>query len=125
MNSQHCSNCNSENRTEARFCKRCGSWLLAKCPFCNSTLPEAALFCDQCGRALNPQVASTSPAPNPQPHSPAVTSPSHQESPTPSSFLRKEPQSPSRGSTVGTSELHQYIPEELMKKLQVAREKGG
>ncbi|HSL45915.1 MAG TPA: adenylate/guanylate cyclase domain-containing protein [Anaerolineales bacterium] len=54
-----------------------------------------------------------------------MTSPSLQESPTPGSFLRKEPQSPSRGSTVGTSELHRYIPEELMKKLQAAREKGG
>jgi class 3 adenylate cyclase/tetratricopeptide (TPR) repeat protein len=33
--------------------------------------------------------------------------------------------SPPPASTVETSELHQYIPEELMKKLQAARDKGG
>ncbi|MCB0239601.1 MAG: zinc ribbon domain-containing protein, partial [Anaerolineae bacterium] len=41
-----CSNCQTDNRDSARFCKRCGFWLLPDCPFCNTPLPEAALFCD-------------------------------------------------------------------------------
>src|SRR3990170_3586076 len=119
------SNCHTENRPEARFCKRCGFWLLPNCPFCNATLPETALFCDRCGRQLNTQVGSTPEAPDPRPAAPLVASHSHQAAPTPITALPdvskgSAPQSPSV-----QSELRQYIPQELMKKLEAARDMGG
>lgn len=113
-----CSNCAAENRAEARYCKRCGFWLLPNCPFCSALLPEAALFCDHCGRQLNPQVGSMPQAPNPG--SPSVISPSPREAQAP-----KKLGSPPITSSIETSELHQYIPKELMKKLQAARDTGG
>src|SRR5512132_3051343 len=109
MTMHRCSNCQSENRAEARFCKRCGFWLLPNCPFCNTTLPEAALFCDHCGRHLNTQLGSTPRALDPWPPSPPVTSHSSQELPTPSGFPLNESKNPTP-SAVATSELHQYIP---------------
>ena len=118
MSMHRCSNCQAENRAEARFCKRCGFWLLMNCPFCNSTLPESALFCDQCGRALNPQVGSAPPVSTPA--RPLVVSRAPQEAPAP-----KPSKSLTPASTLETSELHQYIPRELMKKLQAARDTGG
>src|SRR5688572_23127196 len=89
MDIHHCSNCHSENRAEARFCKRCGLWLLPNCPFCNTRLPEAALFCDQCGRQLNPQIVSTPPILDPRLSSPSVTLHSHQIPPPTSSSLKE------------------------------------
>ena len=125
MNSRRCSNCDSENRTEARFCKRCGFWLLAKCPFCNATLPEAALFCDQCGRQLNSQVGSAPHSLDFLPSTSPSFSHSYQERSTQSSFAQTESKALVPPSALAKSELHQYIPEELMKKLQAARDKGG
>ncbi len=125
MNSQHCSNCNSENRTEARFCKRCGFWLLAKCPFCNATLPEAALFCDQCGRQLNSQVGTAPHTADVHPPTRPGISHTHQERSTQSSFAQTESKDLVPSPGLAKSQLHQYIPEELMKKLQAARDKGG
>src|SRR6185503_7482343 len=126
MKLHRCSNCHTENRVEARFCKRCGFWLLPNCPFCNTVLPEAALFCDHCGRQLNTQIGSAIPTLDPGPSTHGVTSRSLQELSTPSTFLQKEAKSGiAPPSAVATSELHQYIPEELMKKLQAARDKGG
>ena len=113
-----CSNCQADNRPEARFCKRCGFWLLPNCPFCNTLLPEAALFCDHCGRQLNPQTASAPQVLNAP--SPLVTSP-----PVPKPLPAKESKTPAPPSVLGSSELHQYVPRELMKKLQAARDKGG
>ena len=125
MNSQRCSNCDSENRTEARFCKRCGFWLLAKCPFCNATLPEAAFFCDQCGRQLNSQAGSAHhPLDFLPPASPSFSH-SYQERSSQSSFAQAESKAVAPSPTPAKSELRQYIPEELMRKLQAARDKGG
>ncbi len=114
----HCSNCATDNRDQARFCKRCGFWLLPNCPFCNTVLPKSALFCDHCGRQLNPQVGSMPQVPNLG--SPSVIAPAPREAPPP-----KKSKSPASVSPIETSELHQYIPKELMNKLRAARDKGG
>jgi len=135
MNSRRCSNCYTENRTEARFCKRCGLWLLPACPFCNATLPEAALFCDHCGRQLNPQFGLTSqpfePRALPSGALPAST-PLSQTVPASSAAPLKVSKDlePTRSSSTPESpliksELQQYIPQELMKKLEAARDMGG
>src|SRR5687768_4012227 len=121
MDTQRCSNCHSENRAEARFCKRCGLWLLANCPFCSARLPQAAFFCDHCGRQLNPQIVSTAPVQNTRLPNPSALS--HQ-APHPASSLPKESKRLQPPAAVGT-ELRQYIPDELMKKLQAARDQGG
>ena len=125
MNNHFCSNCHTENRAEARFCKRCGFWLLPNCPFCNTILPEAALFCDHCGRQLNTLVGGTTHSLIHQSADTLVTSRPPQALPTTSAALPKAPKNPVPESAAVTSELHQYIPNELMKKLQAAQDKGG
>ncbi len=118
----NCPNCQSENRQEARFCKRCGFWLGTNCPFCNSLLPEAAIFCDHCGRQVNGQGYPISPpAEAAQPSSPL--------------FGRAAPLRPPQqvgiSPQVGEGEpipegdqLQQYISAEMRKKLEAARESG-
>lgn len=85
-----CSNCRADNRSEARFCKRCGNWLSPDCPICHTTLPDAAIYCDQCGALLNASVSQpTFSIPHPPdlktslPDPPLLT-PKHQEPKTPS-----------------------------------------
>src|SRR5688572_24079218 len=114
MNNHRCSNCHTENRAEARFCKRCGFWLLPNCPFCNTILPEVAFFCDHCGRQVSTQVSSPilspsfQPADDPTTHSPQA--------------LPKILKNSVSELALTKSELHQYIPKELMKKLQDAQD---
>lgn len=117
----NCSNCQSENRQEARFCKRCGFWLGENCPFCNSLLPEAAIFCDHCGRQVSGQAQAFS-----------------QPNPIPAQMRREEtsrtaiPKSPSQPSGVPSQaeaspegdQLQQYISAEMRKKLESARASG-
>jgi class 3 adenylate cyclase/tetratricopeptide (TPR) repeat protein len=43
-----CSNCGSENRPEARFCRLCGAGLVARCPNGHEVAPGDR-FCDRCG----------------------------------------------------------------------------
>ena len=52
--------------------------------------------------------------------SPSVIAPAPREAPPP-----KKSKSPASVSPIETSELHQYIPKELMNKLRAARDKGG
>ena len=122
-----CSNCQSDNRQEARFCKRCGFWVSSNCPFCNVALPEAALFCDHCGRQLNGGSLAVT-------HPPLISSQS--ESPqTPQARSKSLPiqprPEPAPVSSTGTSgpqsngsQLQQYISEEMRSKLEAARAGG-
>ena len=52
----------------ARFCIKCGSELLVKCPECDNSLPPEALFCDECGHALE-KVKETPPVDYSRPRS--------------------------------------------------------
>ena len=86
-------------------------------------LPEGAFFCDRCGRQLSAQIVSSPPVVDTRPPGPSVPLYSSQVPATPGS-LPKESKRPQPPAVVGT-ELRQYIPEELMKKLQAARDQGG
>ncbi|MBI3763063.1 MAG: zinc ribbon domain-containing protein [Chloroflexi bacterium] len=136
-----CQNCQSANRQQAKFCKRCGFWLAPNCPFCNAVLPESALFCDQCGRQINSQTAIASqlslvspPAPSvasptavaePSQPAPVVPRPASSAGPAPARpSASAQAASPSAAPPVVDSQLQQYIPKELMRKLDAARASG-
>ena len=84
----NCSNCQTTNPAEAKFCMKCGSALEARCPSCGSELPAEALFCFKCGASL----AEPEGAPDVKP---------------------------------AQASIEQYIPAELMAKLESARASGG
>ncbi len=122
----NCPNCQSDNRQEARFCKRCGFFLGANCPFCNAILPEAALYCDHCGRQVNGQGqpliqphATTPPSISAQPSRAGTTSPQRPSQPAGISPTQRETSEGSEGD-----QLQQYISEEMRKKLEAARASG-
>ncbi|HLX78877.1 MAG TPA: adenylate/guanylate cyclase domain-containing protein, partial [Acidimicrobiales bacterium] len=48
-----CSNCATENPSEARFCLRCGQSLTRSCTNCGTSLPPSARFCFSCGSAID------------------------------------------------------------------------
>jgi class 3 adenylate cyclase/tetratricopeptide (TPR) repeat protein len=52
-----CPSCSTENSSDARFCKGCGTALAPTCTNCGSELPTDAAFCPSCGTPL-----STAPA---------------------------------------------------------------
>ena len=120
----NCSNCQSDNRQDARFCKRCGFWLDPNCPFCDGTLPEAAVFCDHCGRQLNGQPSTFI-----QPYNistgtentqPAPTRVSHSVSPP----VQAKAVQDGVGPQSNGDQLRQYITEEMRSKLEAARDSG-
>src|SRR5690606_26062002 len=49
-----CPNCQTINRSDARFCDQCGTALDAttRCAFCGTVARPGADFCDRCGRSL-------------------------------------------------------------------------
>jgi adenylate cyclase len=49
-----CSECNADNRDEARFCEACGAWVGASCPACGAATSPRARFCPACGTSLVP-----------------------------------------------------------------------
>src|SRR5215510_5860556 len=51
----YCSQCQHENREEAKFCEACGSKLELSCPACGKQVRPGAAFCDNCGTPLKPQ----------------------------------------------------------------------
>lgn len=124
----NCANCQSENRQDARFCKRCGFWLDPNCPFCNAALPQAAVFCDQCGRQVNGQTqALIQPAPISAPLETAQPSPSTAEVVSPQPPSQPAPVKPAEveiGSQSHEAQLGQYISEEMRSKLEAARASG-
>jgi class 3 adenylate cyclase/tetratricopeptide (TPR) repeat protein len=44
-----CSNCQCDNRADARFCEDCGAALGRACPNCGVQVSTTAKFCSQCG----------------------------------------------------------------------------
>jgi class 3 adenylate cyclase len=134
----NCPKCRTANRAGANFCKHCGALLVPACPRCSFALPEAALFCDNCGlRLVDPGddrwwAAGQAPAGQAAAaHSPSLPTeipaarpvsagrpPDEASDPAaPAPPLQPAPQS-------GDSQYQQYIPKELVRKLEAARTRG-
>jgi class 3 adenylate cyclase/tetratricopeptide (TPR) repeat protein len=47
-----CSNCGTDNRESAKFCRTCGTSLTTRCASCGATYQPGQRFCDECGAAL-------------------------------------------------------------------------
>ncbi len=98
-----CSSCQAKNPDQAKFCMQCGATLANTCPQCNTELPAEARFCFRCGHQIGG--ASTPPVADP---------------PVPVAPPAPEPVSESV-----QERLSQYIPPELLSKLESARASGG
>ena len=99
-----CSNCAYQNPSDARFCQNCGNRLQRICPNCSTANDLDARFCKNCGTKLDNIQETAIPA-----SAPAALTPSQLYSQAPV-------------STPGTQDrLQQYIPKELLDKLEAAR----
>lgn len=122
-----CPTCQTNNRQDARFCKNCGTFLAQLCPQCRRELPDNAKFCDACGFALTGQTPANSALPAP----PQKTHTSSQNIVSPRTPAPSFPAASTRAANTETfnaaeqSKITQYIPQELLKKLNAAVAGGG
>ncbi len=104
-------------------------WLLAQCPFCDREILPGSIFCDQCGHQLSGIAfgAATSGAASSLPETVQASVPVR------STAGKPEPETDGterRARTVDRDNaaergLQQYIPSELLDKLDAARAAGG
>jgi class 3 adenylate cyclase/tetratricopeptide (TPR) repeat protein len=149
----NCPKCDTDNRAAANYCKQCGFLLAVDCPRCRSPLPGAAFYCDHCGLQLVDPAGGSGWWADPQAASSplARTAPAREGKPDPGQFAasgasERKPQDQGRAEagylpaaqravpasqpaarppvTARESQLDQYIPHELMAKLQAARLRG-
>jgi len=133
---QVCPACQAPNRAQANYCARCGNLLLRACPRCGIALPESPGFCDHCGlRLLDPAgynwwqgAEHVAPRPSPLPTERAASPPQARPVPTPLPETRAARPSPqpaiSPAQLAVDAQLQQYIPKELLSKLETARTRG-
>jgi len=101
-----CQACNTENPDQAKFCMGCGDTLQNVCPECGTELPTGAKFCFSCGAKIGEPASA-----------PAATVPAAPTATTASS--------PSPAESDALSRLAQYVPKELLSKLESARAGGS
>jgi class 3 adenylate cyclase/tetratricopeptide (TPR) repeat protein len=135
-----CSNCQTTNADDANFCLNCGYRISLTCWRCSRRVPGHAKFCDGCGQTLaqGEQFATAAPARRPvATELSSAAFPVAQETATADERLAASPAPaevapppaqvaeppPVQPSLVG-SPLAQYIPTELLKKLEAARTGG-
>src|SRR5688572_29426585 len=107
-----CPNCGQDNRAQANYCRFCGAHFALACPRCRAVLLDDSAFCDNCGLTLNAAAPSAgAPAACPAP----VSVPAPAAAPPPPALA---------APNLAQSQLHQYIPAELMQKLENARARG-
>ncbi|MDY7030458.1 MAG: zinc ribbon domain-containing protein, partial [Thermodesulfobacteriota bacterium] len=58
-----CPKCQTENKENAKFCRRCGDKFSLICPQCGAENLLEDYFCDQCGHSLAPSAESPSQPP--------------------------------------------------------------
>ncbi|WP_423225038.1 adenylate/guanylate cyclase domain-containing protein [Candidatus Amarolinea aalborgensis] len=113
-----CSICQTPNRDGAHFCRQCGALLSGQCPRCGAAAPPNANYCDHCGLPLSPRSQATwwleRPSASAQPWERSTDSPASpravEAAPTP---------------TAAQPALQQYIPKELLAKLEAAQARGA
>ena len=96
----NCPSCQAVSPSGAKFCMSCGSALAASCPQCNTELPPDAQFCFSCGHKMGSEASTPAPAPAPA--------------------AAPEPE-----AEAAQARIEQYIPAELLAKLESARTTGG
>jgi class 3 adenylate cyclase/tetratricopeptide (TPR) repeat protein len=94
----NCPKCGTANPEGAKFCMECGASSTQTCPHCASSLPAGAKFCFNCGH----QMATAAPAASPT----QVT------------------EAPKAQAASPQTRLHQFVPKELLNKLESARSSG-
>lgn len=125
-----CPVCQTANEEDANFCLNCGHKLVVVCPRCSRRVNSRANYCDRCGLALNALNRGETVQPEDQPANilqrpdqvaTLTTKPASQpvEAPPPVEAKRSAMQAPAVESA-----LAQYIPAELMRKLEMARTSG-
>lgn len=97
----NCPNCQTINIEGAKFCFNCGTPLSIACTNCGTQLVAGAKFCFNCGQAVSGAAPASSP---PIQAAPAVVT----------------PPLPTQADTT-LDKLQQYIPRELLNKLEAAR----
>ncbi len=119
----NCPHCETENREQANFCKRCGGLIVDHCPRCNTELPGDSYFCDHCGLRLQQQSKFE--------WSPPTLNPSRVESkPVLEPTVEESTEPPTKEiASVGEAAesnplLQQYIPKELLAKLESSSNGG-
>ena len=143
-----CPVCQATNKEDANFCVGCNYRLSIVCPRCSRRVTSQAKFCDRCGLAVDgvdrwsneflPDRLGTTPVPSrtvspgdqPQETSGKTTQPQAQ-SQYPADLEQGQARAQddrhiasSDNRPVTRSPLEQYIPRELMKKLETARSSG-
>ena len=100
-----CQACNTENPDQAKFCMGCGDALQNLCAECGTELPADAKFCFSCGAKVgDPALAPTT-----------ATSPASATAEAPQTAAESE----------ALDRLAQYVPKELLSKLESARAGGS
>lgn len=127
-----CANCQSSNAEDANFCLNCGYRIALTCPRCSRRFPSHARFCDGCGQAVGadlpvrpPTPVAAEAPPEPLPVTKAMSaSPTAPPSQARPEHSRRDAESPLAQPPLAASPLAQYIPRELLKKLEAARSSG-
>jgi class 3 adenylate cyclase len=116
-----CSNCHQTHQMGDFFCKFCGHALA--CPRCRVILQDPANYCGNCGQALLADTlfaAASFPQTQPLPHKSPMPEPAPGSPPlSTSATADREPSVTSEPSPLG-----QFIPQEMMTKLELARASG-
>jgi class 3 adenylate cyclase/ribosomal protein L40E len=97
-----CSHCTYENPPDAKFCQNCGNPLQRICPNCSAANDLDARFCKNCGTRLQDTATPASSAPV-------------------ATHRREFQQSASFATPSTNNRLQQYIPKELLAKLEATR----
>lgn len=115
-----CSTCQTTNRDGANFCRQCGALLTGRCPRCDAVAQSDANYCDHCGLPLTPRAQIAWPQARAdaslaaQPAAPGMIRPADTE--TAARLAPAESTPPI---------LQQYLPQELLTKLQAAQTGGA
>jgi class 3 adenylate cyclase/tetratricopeptide (TPR) repeat protein len=116
-----CSICQTPNRDGAHFCRQCGALLTGQCPRCRAPALAASNYCDHCGLPLSPrgQAAWWVERPPAAPQSGDRLA----DGPAPPRPIETTPGPAPQ--TAAPPALQQYIPKELLTKLEAAQARGA